>query len=218
MAITWWGNIRFEKTFTPALCELLARSGCVAVSGGLEVASDRLLALMKKGVTVEQVARVTRAFTDAGVMVHAYLMYGFPTETEQETIDALERVRQLFARGLHPVGVLAPLRRDRAQPDRPAARSCSASALVTGAGGDLRAQRAPVRRSDRLRPRAARRRAAQGALQLHARRGAGPGRPILVFWRRVRGWRRGRAARPRQRRVPTTQVPADLIANALRNS
>ena len=54
---------------------------------------------MKKGVTVEQVARVTRAFTDAGVMVHAYLMYGFPTETEQETVDALERVRQLFAEG-----------------------------------------------------------------------------------------------------------------------
>ncbi len=97
--ITWWGNIRFEKTFTPALAQLLARAGCVAVSGGLEVASDRLLGMMKKGVTVEQVARVTRAFTDAGVMVHAYLMYGFPTETEQETVDALERVRQLFEAG-----------------------------------------------------------------------------------------------------------------------
>jgi radical SAM superfamily enzyme YgiQ (UPF0313 family) len=99
LTITWWGNIRFEKTFTPELCQLLAQSGCVAVSGGLEVASDRLLGLMKKGVTVEQVARVTRAFTDAGIMVHAYLMYGFPTETVQDTVDALERVRQLFAAG-----------------------------------------------------------------------------------------------------------------------
>ena len=99
LSITWWGNIRFEKTFTPELCALLAQAGCVAVSGGLEVASNRLLTLMKKGVTVEQVARVTRAFTDAGIMVHAYLMYGFPTETEQDTIDALERVRQLFAAG-----------------------------------------------------------------------------------------------------------------------
>ncbi|HEY6475660.1 MAG TPA: radical SAM protein [Polyangia bacterium] len=97
--VTWWGNIRFEKTFTPALCQLMARAGCIAVTGGLEVASNRLLALMQKGVTVEQVARVTRAFTDAGVMVHAYLMYGFPTETEQETVDALERVRQLFDAG-----------------------------------------------------------------------------------------------------------------------
>ncbi len=99
LSITWWGNIRFEKTFTPQLCALLARSGCVAVSGGLEVASDRLLELMKKGVTVAQVARVTRALTNAGIMVHAYLMYGFPTETAQETVDALERVRQLFEAG-----------------------------------------------------------------------------------------------------------------------
>jgi len=99
LPITWWGNIRFEKSFTPELAVLLARAGCVAVSGGLEVASDRLLGMMNKGVTVEQVARVTRAFTDAGIMVHAYLMYGFPTETAQETIDSLERVRQLFAEG-----------------------------------------------------------------------------------------------------------------------
>ena len=97
--ISWWGNIRFEKTFTPELCQLLAQSGCIAVSGGLEVASDRLLNLMKKGVSVDQVARVTRAFSDAGVLVHAYLMYGFPTQTVSDTVDALEYVRQLFANG-----------------------------------------------------------------------------------------------------------------------
>ena len=98
-AISWWGNIRFEKSFTPELCNQLADSGCIAVSGGLEVASDRLLTLMKKGVSVDQVARVTRAFSEAGVLVHAYLMYGFPTQTVQDTVDALEYVRQLFAEG-----------------------------------------------------------------------------------------------------------------------
>lgn len=94
--ITWWGNIRFEKTFSADLCRLLAASGCIAVSGGLEVASDRLLEKMEKGVSIAQVARVTRDFTEAGIMVHAYLMYGFPTQTAQETIDSLEVVRQLF--------------------------------------------------------------------------------------------------------------------------
>jgi radical SAM superfamily enzyme YgiQ (UPF0313 family) len=97
--ISWWGNIRFEKSFNASLCRLLADSGCIAVTGGLEVASDRLLKLMKKGVSVEQVARVTRAFSDAGILVHAYLMYGFPTQTTQDTVDALEYVRQLFAAG-----------------------------------------------------------------------------------------------------------------------
>ncbi len=99
LSFSWWGNIRFEKTFTKEMTELMSDAGCVAVSGGLEVASDRLLKKMKKGVTVEQVARVTRNFREANVLVHAYLMYGFPTQTLQETVDSLERVRQLFAAG-----------------------------------------------------------------------------------------------------------------------
>ncbi|MDQ6477289.1 radical SAM protein [Dyadobacter sp. LHD-138] len=100
LTVVWWTNIRFEKNFTHDLCLLLKASGCIAISGGLEVASDRLLERMKKGVTVAQVARVADAFTQAGIMVHAYLMYGFPTQTAQETIDALEMVRQLFQQGI----------------------------------------------------------------------------------------------------------------------
>jgi hypothetical protein len=96
LSITWWTNIRFEKTFSLELCQLMAKSGCIAVTGGLEVASDRLLAKMKKGVDISQVTRVTHNFSEQGIMVHAYLMYGFPSETEQETIDSLEVVRQLF--------------------------------------------------------------------------------------------------------------------------
>jgi hypothetical protein len=97
MVVSWWTNVRFEKSFTRDLCLLLSASGCIAVSGGLEVASDRLLQLIDKGITVAQVAKVNRNFTQAGILVHAYLMYGFPTQTDQETIDSLEMVRQLFA-------------------------------------------------------------------------------------------------------------------------
>lgn len=100
LSVTWWTNIRFEKSFTYDLCRLLKASGCIAVSGGLEVASDRLLKLIDKGVTVDQVAIVNRNFTEAGIMIHAYLMYGFPTQTTQETIDSLEMVRQLFEIGI----------------------------------------------------------------------------------------------------------------------
>ncbi len=98
--ISWWTNVRFEKSFTRDLCLLLKESGCIAVSGGLEVASDRLLELIQKGITVAQVARVNKNFTEAGIMVHAYLMYGFPTQTAQETIDSLEMVRQMFQAGI----------------------------------------------------------------------------------------------------------------------
>ncbi|GIW55985.1 MAG: radical SAM protein [Nitrospiraceae bacterium] len=100
ITISWWGNIRFEEAFTADLCRLLAASGCVAVSAGLEAASDRLLEAMKKGITVAQAARVAEAFRQAGILVHAYLMYGCPGETVAETVESLERVRQLFSAGL----------------------------------------------------------------------------------------------------------------------
>lgn len=100
VTISWWGNIRFEPAFTPDLCRLLAASGCIAVSAGLEAASDRLLEEMKKGITVDQTARVAASFREAGILVHAYLMYGLPGETIEETVESLERVRQLFATNL----------------------------------------------------------------------------------------------------------------------
>lgn len=100
LTVSWWTNIRFEKAFTKDLCLLLRESGCIGVSGGLEVASDRLLKLINKGITVEQVAKVNKNFTEAGIMVHAYLMFGFPTQTAQETIDSLEMVRQMFKAGI----------------------------------------------------------------------------------------------------------------------
>lgn len=95
LKISWWGNLRFDKQFEH-LAEIMADSGCIAVTGGLEVASPRILKMIDKGTTVEQVARVTKSFSNQGIYVHSYLMYGFPTQTIQETVDSLEVVRQLF--------------------------------------------------------------------------------------------------------------------------
>lgn len=96
LKVSWWGNIRFEPAFTGDVCQLLTASGCVAVSGGVEVASDRLLTKMNKGISIEQLTLVLRNFYYSGIMAHTYLMYGFPTQTLQETVDSLEVVRQLF--------------------------------------------------------------------------------------------------------------------------
>ncbi|WP_430809383.1 MULTISPECIES: B12-binding domain-containing radical SAM protein [unclassified Carboxylicivirga] len=100
LKVVWWTNIRFEKNFTADLCLLLRQSGCVAVAGGVEVASDRLLKLINKGVSIGQLSNVAANFSNAGIMVHTYLMYGFPSQTAQETIDSLEVVRQLFELGI----------------------------------------------------------------------------------------------------------------------
>jgi radical SAM superfamily enzyme YgiQ (UPF0313 family) len=99
LKVSWWGNVRFEKAFTPELAQLMAKAGCIAVTGGLECAQDRLLAFMNKGITCKDAASVCKAFSKAGILVHAYLMYGFPTQTKQEIFEALEYVRGLFEKG-----------------------------------------------------------------------------------------------------------------------
>ena len=96
----WWGNVRFDTTFTPKLARLMVRAGCIAVTGGLECAVDRLLKLMNKGITLASAHAALTAFRDAGIMVHAYLMYGFPTQTEKEALAALGHVRRFFREGL----------------------------------------------------------------------------------------------------------------------
>lgn len=99
LIVSYWTNVRFEKSYTAELCYLLAQSGCIAISGGLEVASPRILKMINKGITIESARESMRNFTEAGIMTHAYLMYGFPTETAQETVDSLEVVCDLFANG-----------------------------------------------------------------------------------------------------------------------
>ena len=97
---TWWGNVRFDASYTPALARLMARAGCIAVTGGLECATDRLLKLMNKGITLASARIALRNFSDAGILVHAYLMYGFPTQTEKEAYAALRYVRDRFREGV----------------------------------------------------------------------------------------------------------------------
>ncbi len=97
LSLSWWGNIRFERAFDHDLCSLLARSGCIAVTGGLEGVTDSMLAVMRKGITLAEAVGALTALRDTGIMTHAYLIYGFPGQDIPETIDALEIVRRLFA-------------------------------------------------------------------------------------------------------------------------
>ena len=100
LEVAWWGNIRFDTAFTPALAKKMAKAGCLCVTGGLECANDRLLKLMNKGITLASAEKVLQAFHDAEIFVHAYLMYDFPTETKAEQKEAERYVKGLAKRGL----------------------------------------------------------------------------------------------------------------------
>ncbi|MCK4978882.1 MAG: radical SAM protein, partial [Candidatus Delongbacteria bacterium] len=94
--IQWWGNIRLEKEFTEDVCKLLRHSGCIAVVAGLESGSDVTLKAMNKGIDLEQAVEVCYNFSSNDILVHTYLIYGFPGESEQELMNSLEASRQMF--------------------------------------------------------------------------------------------------------------------------
>ena len=100
-ACEWWGNVRFDAAFDDELVALMAKAGCIAVTGGLECANDRLLALMQKGITLAGARKVLENFKRHGIFVHAYLMYDFPTETAAE-----ERAARKYVKGLERDGLI----------------------------------------------------------------------------------------------------------------
>ncbi|HEY9053237.1 MAG TPA: radical SAM protein, partial [Rectinemataceae bacterium] len=99
-AFSFWGNVRFDASWTQDRCELLAASGLVAVSGGIEIATSRGLEMTDKGFDLKSLVRTLVAMRRAGLLVHAYLIYGFPGQDATDIVDSAEFCRQLFASGL----------------------------------------------------------------------------------------------------------------------
>ena len=96
----FWGNVRFDASWSPERIELLAASGLVAVSGGIEVATEGGLAMTDKGFDLPGLVRCLVAFRRAGVLVHSYLIYGFPGQERADIVESADFVRGLFATGL----------------------------------------------------------------------------------------------------------------------
>jgi hypothetical protein len=95
--ITWWGNVRFEKSFTRDVADFLAYGGLIGVSAGLESATGNGLNAIHKGTDLESIVGACCAFKEAGVLVHAYMIYGYWWEKEQDLINSMETLRQFYA-------------------------------------------------------------------------------------------------------------------------
>ena len=96
----FWGNVRFEKTFTKDLAAFLSYCGLGGVSAGIESATGTGLESINKGTDIASITRACCAFKEAGILVHAYMIYGFWNDTPQSIIDSMETLRQFFAAGL----------------------------------------------------------------------------------------------------------------------
>ncbi|MCL1993262.1 MAG: radical SAM protein [Spirochaetes bacterium] len=100
LPLSFWGNIRFEKFYSSDVAAALAAGGVIALSAGIEVAHDKALERVTKGISLKSIAASCAAFKEAGILVHAYLIYGFWDQSDGEIIDSAEVMRQFFAAGL----------------------------------------------------------------------------------------------------------------------
>jgi radical SAM superfamily enzyme YgiQ (UPF0313 family) len=100
LPLNFWGNIRFEKSYDSDTAAILAAGGLLGVSAGLEVVTEKGFKRLGKGIDLESAVKALAAFKEAGILTHAYLIYGYWDEDEQELIDSAETLRQLFEQGL----------------------------------------------------------------------------------------------------------------------
>ena len=91
--ITWeseGGRINYLERMDDAYLKLMDRSGCKRLYIGVESASDRILKMIHKAITVSQVRRVSKKVVKYNFEPYYNFMVGFPTETQDDirkTID-----------------------------------------------------------------------------------------------------------------------------------
>ena len=87
--LQWTAELRFEKNLSRELLSSMREAGCQKIVFGLETYNARLMDFMVKGITQENVARICSDCVDLGIAVHCYVIVGFPTETEEESLETM---------------------------------------------------------------------------------------------------------------------------------
>ena len=92
--ISWLADSRFEPAFSSELSKKLADAGCKMLYFGLESANERIIKCMDKGIKKENVLKICKHGTDAGIWTHLFLIFGFPTETYEEARETMDFILQ----------------------------------------------------------------------------------------------------------------------------
>jgi len=82
-AFRWGINARADKGLTDILPQL-ASNGCSMLRIGFESGSQNVLDAMLKGTNIDEYNRFLSVAKQCGIRVHAYIMFGFPGETDED--------------------------------------------------------------------------------------------------------------------------------------
>lgn len=96
-----WSSLSRVNTVDEDLLKILKNSGCIEIKFGIESGSQRMLSLMNKQITIEQIKRAITLTHKVGIKVKAFILHGFPgenLESTQETIQLLETLKDKIDR------------------------------------------------------------------------------------------------------------------------
>ena len=74
---------------------LMKKAGCWSIHYGIESGNQRLLNLIRKGITLEQCRNAIKWTKEFGIETKTFFMIGLPTETKEESMKTLKFTKEL---------------------------------------------------------------------------------------------------------------------------
>ena len=91
-----WACMSVVNSLDEVMLQKMRQSGCYMVSIGIETGDPETMKRIKKGITLKQVENAVKVLKKHGFLVHGYVMYGFPWETQEHlerTIRFIENLK-----------------------------------------------------------------------------------------------------------------------------
>jgi anaerobic magnesium-protoporphyrin IX monomethyl ester cyclase len=107
LKLEWVANTRADCVDYPLL-KHMHRAGCRRIYYGWESGSQRMLDVLKKDLTPEQIIEAARMTRRAGIWAKVYLIVGSPGETSED-LEETEKVMRLAGPDLIRISVYNPL-------------------------------------------------------------------------------------------------------------
>lgn len=96
-----WSSLSRVNTVDEGLLKKIKESGCIEIKYGIESGSPRILKMMNKQITIEQIKKAITITHEIGIRVKAFILHGFPgenLESTKETIQLLDELKNKIDR------------------------------------------------------------------------------------------------------------------------
>lgn len=90
-----WINITRADHVDEEMLKCMKEAGCIETHIGVESGSQRILKLMNKNETSETIIKTSEKIKKAGIKLKVYLMYNFPTETDEDRFQTINLIKKI---------------------------------------------------------------------------------------------------------------------------